>query len=172
MIITNNEEALKINCINATLEEVGPLIEQLENELKRSAEMGREGIGLAAPQIGIGKNVAIVRMQNISINLVNCKIAQGFDKQIFEQEGCLSFPGRYEKTLRFQEIYVVDNLIDSTNFVVTGLAAVVVQHEIDHLNKILLPDNAIVEKINKIKQRPNDPCSCGSLKKYKKCCGK
>jgi len=179
MIITNNEEALRVKCVNVLPEEIGPLIEQLERELKYSADVGRAGIGLAAPQIGIAKNAAIVRTDKYKINLVNCNISKGFDQAIFEQEGCLSFPGRYEKTNRFQEINVINNAVEPYSFIATGLLAVVCQHELNHLEGILLPDIAIKQKIiSSGKVRPNDKCPCGKIDsfgkaiKYKKCCGK
>ena len=172
MIITD-EKLLRVKCEDVLPNEVGALIDQLERELKHSAEMGRAGIGLAAPQIGINKNIAIVRINNkYNINLVNCKIAQKFDPEIFEEEGCLSFPGTFVKSLRYKEIYVVENMDDKKEFIAQGLVAVVVQHELDHLNSRLLPDIAIKETIKKSKTRPNDPCSCGSGKKAKKCCYK
>ncbi len=172
MIIINNEEALRVKCTNVLPEEIGQLIEQLERELKYSADLGRVGIGLAAPQIGIAKNVAIVRTGKHKVDLVNCNISKGFDQAIFEQEGCLSFPGRYEKTNRFQEINVINNAVEPYSFIATGLLAVVCQHELNHLEGILLPDIAIKQKIIiSEKVGPNDKCPCGSKLKYKKCCG-
>jgi peptide deformylase len=147
MIVTD-EAILRLPCSDASLEEAKVIIEQLERELKLSAERGQEGIGLAAPQINIQKRVAIVRIPTnnsgiLSVNLVNCKIATGYDQAIFEQEGCLSFPGKSEKTLRYQEIHVVNNLVAPHSFIATGLMAVAIQHELNHLDNILLPDLAI-----------------------------
>ncbi len=45
--------------------------------------------------------------------------------------------------MRYREVYVVDNLVEPYSFIATGLLAVVIQHELDHLNGILLPDVAI-----------------------------
>ena len=177
MIITNNEEALRVKCEDVLPEEVGSLIETLESELNNANRLGKGGIGLAAPQIGIAKNIAIVRLgksQGLDLNLINCKIEQGYDPARFLQEGCLSFPGRLEDTIRFQEVYITNNLEYPNTFVATGLLAVVCQHEIDHLNSTLFMDRQvpkIVPVVNKIKIRPNEPCNCGSGKKYKKCCG-
>lgn len=179
MIIINNEDALRVKCEDVSLEEAGELIETLEKELKYSERMGRPGIGLAAPQIGIAKNIAIVRLDhNYSINLINCKIKNSYDPFMFKGEGCLSFPGRIENTMRYQEVHIVNNLLSPNSFIVSGLAAVVCQHELDHINGILLSDKAIVQ-VKKAKARPNDPCICGKIdpvtkvvKKYKKCCGK
>lgn len=169
MIITNNEEALRVKCIDALPEEVGTIIDQLERELEHSARLGRQGIGLAAPQISIAKNVAIVRLDNnFRVDLVNCKIKNQYDRIIFRNEGCLSFPNRVENTMRYQEIHIDDNIVYPNSFIVSGLMAIVCQHELDHLNGILLPDIAMPKPKQKV--RPNDLCLCGSKKKYKRCC--
>lgn len=185
MIITNNEEALRVKCEDVSLNEVASLIDTLEAELKEANRLGKGGIGLAAPQIGIAKNIAIIRLEkphNFSLNLVNCRIEKGFDSTIFRQEGCLSFPGRTEDTARFQEVHVVSNLVEPHSFIASGFLAVACQHEIDHLNSTLFYDHLVkkqVSIINKNKIGPNDPCFCGKIdvvlgrvKKYKKCCGR
>lgn len=175
MIITNNEELLRVKCEEVLPEEVGALIATLEQELDYANRLGKGGIGLAAPQIGIAKKIAIVRIDKIKLDLVNCKIEKGFDPTIFQEEGCLSFPGRVEDTTRFQEVYVTGNLVLPYTFTVTGLLAVVVQHELDHVNSVLFTDRAIPKTaplVKKLKQGPNDPCACGSNRKYKKCHGR
>ena len=175
MIITNDEEALRVKCEDVTLEEAQGIILLLEAELKESARLGRPGIGLAAPQIGIPKKVAIVRMEEVKIDLINCHVAQGYDPAIFKGGGCLSFPGKYEGTIRYQEMVVEGSLIYPHRFVATGLAAVVCQHEIGHWNSDLFVDHLPPKQqpvVAKTKSRPNEPCLCGSGKKTKKCCGR
>lgn len=176
MIIINDENALRVKCEDVLPEEVGALIATLEAELANANRLGKGGIGLAAPQIGIAKNIAIVRLgKGMDLDLVNCKIIHGYDPSTFVDEGCLSFPGRVEQTTRFQEVHIGNNLVYPYTFVATGLVSVVCQHELDHLSSTLFMDRAI-PKITPIvvkkKDRPNDPCSCGSKKKHKKCCGK
>src|SRR5689334_11791596 len=104
MIITD-EALLRMPCLQVLPEEIDRLRELLETELAISDKNGKPGIGLSAPQIGIAKKMAIVRIPGYdghihSVDLVNCKIAAGYDKAIFKDEGCLSFPGRKEKTMR------------------------------------------------------------------------
>lgn len=170
MIITNDADAIRLDCKDVSLYAAFETIKILEEELYNSAKIGNPGIGLAAPQCGIAENVAIVRINDAySVDLVNCRIKNQYDQFIFKEEGCLSFPGRIETTKRFNEIHIVDNLVYPYSFVATGLFAVVIQHELDHINKILLPDIAI--KQAKIKIRPNDKCPCLSGLKHKKCCG-
>lgn len=171
MIITNNEELLRVKCEEVTPEEIGPLREALESELANSARLGRPGIGLAAPQIGIAKKMAIIRLgtKDLDLDLINCSIAHGYDLALHREEGCLSFPGRLEDVMRYQEVHITGNLIYPTAMILTGLMAVCAQHELDHLNGILLPDKAVVKAA---KVGPNNPCPCGSKMKYKKCHGK
>lgn len=168
-MIVFDEAILRKKCENVEPKEVEELRNLLEKELINSAKLGFPGLGLACPQINIHKKMAIVRLgrPELSVDLINCKIEKGYDEAIFNNEGCLSFPGQIEKTKRFQEIHVSDNLIFPHRFICTGLLSVVVQHELDHLNGILLSDRAI-----KKQQGPNELCACGSLKKYKRCHGK
>lgn len=168
MIITD-ESALRVKCEDILPDEVSSLRSLLEKELKLSGDRGSPGIGLAAPQIGVAKRMAIIRFNNIEIDLVNASIVDKYDEMIFEGEGCLSFPGKVVKSRRFNEIRVI-NGSDPSNFIATGMLAVVIQHELNHLEGILLPDVEIKEIKKKV--RPNDLCPCGSGKKYKKCCGK
>jgi peptide deformylase len=169
MIITDIDK-LSVLSEDVSPEEALTIIDLLEKELENSAKQGSPGIGLAAPQIGINKKVAIVRVGDNKINLVNSKIVEKIIPFEFDGEGCLSFPGMIKKTKRYKEI-VVENEIYPHKFIATDLLAVVIQHEIGHWNNELLP---YIEDLNpKIKQklRPNDLCNCGSGKKYKKCCG-
>jgi peptide deformylase len=173
MIITFDEEKLRSKCEDVLPEEVDDLVAKLEYELDQSNKIGNSGIGLAATQIGISKNIAIIRLGGTNLNLVNCKIKNAYNPTIFKNEGCLSFPNITKDTTRFQEVHVVNNLVYPHSFVASGLLAVVVQHELDHLNEVLFLDHEVkrpTQVINKIKTRPNDPCFCGSKKKYKKCC--
>lgn len=180
MIIKNNEDLLRVKCLDVLPNEVGELQALLENELENSWKLGVPGIGLAAPQIGIAKKIAILKLDRnkpCDVVLVNAEIEKGYDEMIFRNEGCLSFPGRVEDTKRFQEIHVVNNLIYPNTFVATGLSAVAIQHELDHLNSKLFFDSKIIQKTSKV--GPNDICICGvadplteKVKKYKKCCGR
>jgi peptide deformylase len=168
MIITN-EHLLRLSCSDVLDSEVSELIDKLQTELSFANKLGAQGVGLAAPQIGIAKKIAIVRIGDFSVNLINAKIEKGYDLAKICGEGCLSFPGKSIDTNRYQEVYVVNNLQYPHSFIATGFTAVVCQHELDHLNSILFIDRQIVKQIKK--QKPNDICLCGSGRKYKRCCG-
>jgi peptide deformylase len=76
----------------------------------------------------------------MSLNLINCHIDQGYDLSLFKEEGCLSFPGRVENTMRFQEVHISNNLTYPYKFIAQGLISVVCQHELDHLGSTLFMD--------------------------------
>jgi len=139
MIITNEDE-LRVHCEPVQLEEVNDLRSQLENELRESSV---PGIGLAAPQIGIAKTMAIVRVGDLKIDLINCNLTNLRELFIFDSEGCLSFPDMYVSSKRYRQVTVENNLVEPFKFIVTGLAAVVVQHEMDHWHSKLLPDFSV-----------------------------
>lgn len=161
MIVTDpNQLRQPIEEVN--LEEAKEIISKLEKEL--SAEP--HGIGLAAPQIGIKKKVAIIRFEE-DIDLINPVILERNQPVIMKSEACLSLPGLSVDTQRYKEVFVKD-LQRPEGFVATGNMAIALQHEIDHLEGILIIDRAIGK--NKIKR--NAPCPCGSKLKYKKCHGK
>ncbi len=171
MKIITNEAELRLPNVDVQPDEIDGIIKLLERGLQYSALMGREGVGLAATQIGIHKKAAIIRLndgrQNIAFNLVNARIEQSYDLFIFHNEGCLSFEGKTYDTMRYQEIYVINNAVEPHSFIATGLLAVVIQHELDHLNGILMTDRVVKKPI---KQSPNEKCLCGSGKKFKRCC--
>lgn len=170
MIITDIDLLRREN-EDAGLEEIPYIIQRLEYELENS---DIAGIGLAAPQIGINKKVAIIRNYDDSeiINLVNPKIINKIDEFTFEYDSCLSLPGVVNKTKRFKQIVLIDYYRPS-GLVLSGLASIVAQHEIDHLEGILIIDRVV----GKNAVGRNDLCPCGKLingkrLKFKNCHGK
>jgi peptide deformylase len=100
-----------------------------------------EGVGLAAPQIGISKRVIIIDVGEGLIELINPEI-QSVDGEQNGLEGCLSIPGAQGEVVRAEKV-VVTGLNRAGEKVViagTGLLARALLHEIDHLNGILFTD--------------------------------
>lgn len=142
MIITD-QSLLRLPCADVLPHEILELKYRLEQELQLSAQQGNPGIGLAAPQIGIYKKIAIVRMPNLQVDLVNAEIVEQYHKFLFRDEACLSFPGKSIQSWRYDEIVVSNNSVFPHRFIVTGLFAVCIQHELDHLSGRLLSDIAV-----------------------------
>jgi peptide deformylase len=148
--------------------EISDIINKLETSLKDS----KTGVGLAAPQIGINKKAAIIRIKstNENVDLVNPVLVDSLKLFVHKDEGCLSLPNKLVNVHRFKEIFIKDDL-HPAGIILVGLVAVVVQHEIDHLNGILITDK-IAGKIGR-----NDMCPCrkfenGKFVKYKNCHGR
>ncbi|AZU61471.1 peptide deformylase [Neobacillus mesonae] len=99
-----------------------------------------DGVGLAAPQIGLDARVAIVDIDDESgtIEMINPQILQQEGEQT-GPEGCLSFPGLYGEVTRpnFVKIEALDRKGRKFTLEAEGFLARAIQHEIDHLNGIL-----------------------------------
>ncbi len=171
-MIIEDEKILRLPCEDVRLDEVDNLVSLLENELNYLASINRPGIGLAATQIGIHKKIAIIRLEHLSLNLVNATIDKMYDPIIFKNEGCLSFPDKVIDTKRYNEIYVSNNLVEPYGFIAKGLLSIAVQHELDHCAGKLFMDRQVEPPKIKVKMRPNDKCYCLSNRKYKHCHGK
>lgn len=164
MPITTDESILRAPNEAVLPEEIESLEKRLREELTQS---GLPGVGLAAPQIGVNKRIAIVTNGTENLCLVNPKILETKGLLVHKREACLSIPGKAFNTYRFREVRVVDYLHPG-GIVATGLAAIIIQHEVDHLDGVLIMDRtASTGKIGR-----NDPCPCGSKIKFKKCHGR
>lgn len=103
------------------------------------------GVGLAAPQIGIAKQLVVADPgDNRLVQLVNPRIviAEG---EAIDVEGCLSLPGVFGEVPRAERVTVIalDRRGREIRLKAEDLLARILQHEIDHLNGILLIDRAI-----------------------------
>jgi peptide deformylase len=102
-----------------------------------------DGIGLAAPQIGVSKRIIVVDPGDNLIILINPEIIYR-EGENGGSEGCLSVPGKTGWLNRAQKIIVqgLDPSGESIEVEAANLLARVIQHEIDHLDGILFPDKA------------------------------
>ncbi len=103
-----------------------------------------DGIGIAAPQVGQSIRMIIITKGPEAIALVNPVItSRSFRKDVME-EGCLSVPGFYGPVKRSIAVQVTafDRHGSALAFKAEGLAARIMQHEIDHLDGVLFIDRA------------------------------
>lgn len=104
-----------------------------------------DGVGLAAPQIGILKRIAVVDTRETEkIVLINPEIIEKEGKAIME-EGCLSVPGETGDVIRAEKIKVksLNRNGKEIEFEAEGFEARAIQHEIDHLDGILFVDKVV-----------------------------
>jgi peptide deformylase len=117
------------------------------------------GIGLAAPQVGIGLRLAVVDLQPkdkpAPMVLINPTIVAASRETAVREEGCLSLPGQYADverpaavTVRYEDEAGVKHEIQAD-----GLLAACLQHELDHLDGVLFVDHLSALKRNMMLRR-------------------
>ena len=142
-MIIKDKNKLKIKCSPVSIKEGEEIAVRLLHELRNS---DGKGIGLAANQIGVNKRVCVVNVKEPLV-LINPKIVEKSKEQFIFPEGCLSFPNKKVRTLRYKSITVeADNHKGRLSFnadskeINDAFECVCIQHEIDHLDGITMFD--------------------------------
>jgi peptide deformylase len=131
----------------------GAMVTTFDGELRQVADRMMEamyeegGVGLAAPQVGIGLKLLVLNpagdRQDRSGERVLCnpKITRKKGRE-FGEEGCLSFPGLHAEVERWVSITLTYQDLDGTEQTLSadGWLARIIQHEIDHLDGVLFVD--------------------------------
>lgn len=131
------------------VEKITPEIKRLITDMLETMRE-RQGIGLAAPQVGIGLRVAVVEIEpnentpgsGQTYVLVNPELAKTSVEEEENQEGCLSIPGWRGMVQRPARVTVraMDGAGNRVKIDAEGYLARAFQHEIDHLDGILFTD--------------------------------
>ncbi len=120
-----------------------------------------DGIGLAAPQVGIHKQLIVIdcdpqNPDNPPLVLINPKITKSSSQVCDAEEGCLSIPGVYLPVTRPEEIEVTYKNENGKpcKIKASGLLSRAIQHEMDHLNGVMFVDRvenniALTEELKK-----------------------
>lgn len=142
----------KVEALKEITEEDKRLIGDMIDTMKAAC-----GVGLAANQIGVSKRIFVFNPSvdewraDVLINPIIMK-RRGSEKM---EEGCLSLPGISEEVRRSNYILVEGRDVNGkpVRFEATGLLARIIQHEIDHLNGILLIDRInLLRRIRALRQ--------------------
>lgn len=119
-----------------------PLAKEIQMLLPEMIQVMREenGVGLAAPQIDLSLRLAVAEVEDTIFYFINPEITSLSQEKIIFEEGCLSLPGEFFPILRSQEITVrYQNEKGLPKKIrATGLLSIVIQHEVDHLDGILI----------------------------------
>ncbi len=168
MIVTDKVALSKPTELVNSFSEAYSIIDNLYAEMVR-----HPALGLAANQIGIDKSVFVISIPETTEegktfyytqHFVNPEIVSLQEPFWFTGEGCLSFPDTPRfTTLRYGKVIIKD-MLSPEGRAFTGLAAVVVQHESDHIF------GKTFHQAAKSALGPNSQCPCRSGKKFKKCC--
>jgi peptide deformylase len=143
----------RAHVLRAKSRRVGRLDRQarkLIRDLKDTLVAHEEGIGLSAPQINVHKCIVVVRLSDPDDPsrgvgppeaLIDPKIVEAGDERR-DYDGCLSFPGLYGETVRPHHLLVtgLDERGKPFKRLFEGFDAVVVHHEMDHLDGVLFID--------------------------------
>jgi len=145
------EKAKKVPRVDASIKKlVADMIETMQKE---------EGVGLAAPQVGVSLRVAVLQMpQEEPVVIINPKIVKRSGERTVA-EGCLSVPG-YQGEIMRSIVVTVKALNEQGKEIrikAEGLMAQALEHEIDHLNGILYIDHIQNEEdLHKIEPKPDN----------------
>jgi len=149
-IITYNVYATALRKKSQPVPFVNQKVSQLIRDLKETLKASSDGIGLAAPQINIHKRIVIVCPGAVvddtwqagpPVALINPEIIEASDERR-DFDGCLSFPGLYGETTRPHHVRITGLDEEGKPFdqIYEGFNAVVVHHEVDHLDGVLFID--------------------------------
>lgn len=122
-----------------------PLTQQLIDDMFATMH-DAPGIGLAAPQVGIGKRVIVVQLggeEDPPYAVIN-PVLSDFEGEVEGVEGCLSIPGKIGEVKRAESCTVtgLDRTGKKVSLRAEGLLARCFQHEVDHLDGVLILDKA------------------------------
>lgn len=115
----------------------GKLVRLVENMLQ--AMYRAPGLGLAAPQIGVQKQVFVYDVEEQPVALINPRITESDGEWVYD-EGCLSIPGLYVEIVRPKTVLLeaVDLDGNAVSIEADELLGRLFQHELDHLNGVLM----------------------------------
>jgi peptide deformylase len=131
--------------VSREVKQITPHILTLLDDMKDTLH-AEEGIGLAAPQVGVLRRIAIVEYDDRYYELINPKILEASGEAV-EEEGCLSIPGTRGRVKRPETVTAqyTDRYGKKKKVTVSGITARGFCHEIDHLDGILFIDKMMKE---------------------------
>lgn len=149
----NGDEILRKK--SREVEKVDEKIKELVKDMLETMYKNN-GVGLAAPQVGILKRVVVIDLydNNGPIVLINPEIIKEKGEQEVE-EGCLSFPNQFAKIIRPAEVTVkaLDEDGKEIKIKAKELLAQAISHEVDHLEGILFVDKIIPGTLETVKEQ-------------------
>mgnify|MGYP001573998159 FL=1 len=136
---TLREKSVKIGKKKITSKEIQRLCLAMAKTM-----LNKDGVGLAAPQIGENIRLCVVNTKNGALTLINPKIIKKSWAREWGEEGCLSVPNVFGEVRRHKKITCnyTDKKGKKAKISAAGLLARVIQHEVDHLDGILFIDKA------------------------------
>ncbi len=138
------KRARKVKIAELKSKEIQQLILDMGRTMKE-----KDGIGLAAPQVGQSLRLIVINTEAGNLVLVNPKFLYKSLKKEIGEEGCLSLPGIFGLIKRSVKVRVsgLDKNGKKVRFTASGFFARVLQHEVDHIN-----GKVIISRLKKVTQ--------------------
>ena len=143
--VVKGEDNEDLRKISREVKEITPHILTLLDDMKDTLVI-EDGGGLAAPQVGVLRRIAVVSYEDKYYELINPKILEE-SGEVSGEEGCLSVPGVWGLVPRPEKIKVsyMDRFAQMHEIEISGMPARIFCHEIDHLDGILFVDKMTEE---------------------------
>ena len=125
----------------AAVTEIDGKVARLVDNMFDTLSVSDTGIGLAAPQVGVQKQIFVWEVEDKRELVINPQIVESSGEWVYE-EGCLSIPGLYVELVRPKEVLMRGLDLDGNEieFEADELMGRLFQHELDHLNGVLMFD--------------------------------
>ena len=155
-ILTNPNPLLRKKAKDITLQEISSSENQKFINDMIETMYAEKGIGLAATQVGVLKRILIAEQgSNNPFPIINPVVVSRSLRKTKSEEGCLSVPGKIGIVKRHTKIHIkaLDRNGKKLDLKADGMFAIILQHEIDHLDGILFIDKA--EKVVDVNEKKN-----------------
>ena len=131
----------------AAITQIDGKIARLVDDMFDTLYASDSGIGLAAPQIGVQKQIFVWEIDDEAMVIINPEIVESSGEWVYD-EGCLSIPGLYVEMLRPNEVLMRGLDLDGNDIEIEAseLMGRLFQHELDHLNGMLMFDRMTPEQ--------------------------
>ena len=142
-ILTIDQDEASLRRKSRPVAEFGPRLWELLDDLWDTLHMA-QGVGLAAPQVGVLRRVVIIEFEDMVYELVNPVIVETQGRQEIN-EGCLSVPGLCGDTVRpaITRVHAQDRHGNPIEVVGEGILSVALNHEVEHMDGVLYVDKVI-----------------------------
>ncbi len=125
----------------AAITDIDGKVARLVDDMFETLYTSDSGIGLAAPQIGVQKQIFVWEIDDQPMVIINPEIVESRGEWVYD-EGCLSIPGLYVEMLRPNEVLMRGRTLDGNEIEIEAdeLMGRLFQHELDHLHGVLMFD--------------------------------
>jgi len=134
-----------------------PEIKELIFDMLETMEQNG-GLGLAAPQVGKSVRLCVIKLDGKTHILINPEIKSKSWRKTIEEEGCLSFPGKYIPVKRSKSVKVKAQDRKGKEILISaqGLFSRALQHEIDHLDGVLYTSKKAKRKMSSVETKEDE----------------